>query len=130
LDVWICAHAHFYWSNEENSAALNTKTLDPSAHLSLIFHGETMTTDDAIKTARDGVALVSEILKAAGDNPNVKEAGQHLGQTALTITKTITMPCYLLPPSISPSTKREPISQKVFSKIFLQKPRQFLLNRL
>ncbi|MCS6136554.1 DUF4393 domain-containing protein [Shewanella baltica] len=48
-----------------------------------------MTTDDAIKTARDGVALVSEILKAAGDNPNVKEAGQHLGQTALTITKTI-----------------------------------------
>lgn len=48
-----------------------------------------MTTDDSIKTARDGVALVGEILKAAGDNPNVKEAGQNLGQTALTITKTI-----------------------------------------
>lgn len=48
-----------------------------------------MTTDETIKTARDGVALVGEILKAAGDNPNVKEAGQNLGQTALTITKTI-----------------------------------------
>lgn len=48
-----------------------------------------MNTDDSIKTARDGVALVGEILKAAGDNPNVKEAGQNLGQTALTITKTI-----------------------------------------
>lgn len=48
-----------------------------------------MTTDDSIKTARDGVALVGEILKVAGDNPNVKEAGQNLGKTALTITKTI-----------------------------------------
>lgn len=48
-----------------------------------------MTADDSIKTARDGVALVGEILKAAGDNPNVKEAGDNLGQTALTITKTI-----------------------------------------
>lgn len=48
-----------------------------------------MTADDSIKTARDGVALVGEILKAAGDSPNVKEAGQNLGQTALTITKTI-----------------------------------------
>lgn len=48
-----------------------------------------MTADDSIKTALDGVALVGEILKAAGDNPNVKEAGQNLGHTALTITKTI-----------------------------------------
>ena len=45
--------------------------------------------DDPIKSARDGVALVGEILKAAGENPNVKEAGSNLGQTALTITKTI-----------------------------------------
>lgn len=48
-----------------------------------------MTIDDSIKTATSGVALVGEIIKAAGDNPNVKEAGQNLGQTALTITKTI-----------------------------------------
>lgn len=48
-----------------------------------------MTEDDPIKTARDGVALVGEIIKAAGDNPNVKKAGQNLGQTALTITNTI-----------------------------------------
>ena len=45
--------------------------------------------DEPIKTARDGVALIGEILKAAGENPNVKEAGSNLGQTALTITKTI-----------------------------------------
>lgn len=48
-----------------------------------------MTINDSIKTATSGVALVGEIIKAAGDNPNVKEAGQNLGQTALTITKTI-----------------------------------------
>lgn len=44
---------------------------------------------DPIQTAKDGVALVGEILKAAGDNPTVKEAGANLGQSALTITKTI-----------------------------------------
>ena len=48
-----------------------------------------MTFDDSIKTATSGVALVGEIIKAAGDNPNMKEAGQNLGKTALTITKTI-----------------------------------------
>lgn len=42
-----------------------------------------------INVAKDGVALVSEIMKAAGDNPAVKESGANLGQTALTITKTI-----------------------------------------
>lgn len=42
-----------------------------------------------IKAASEGITLVSEIMKAAGDNPNVKEAGSNLGQTALTITKTI-----------------------------------------
>jgi hypothetical protein len=45
--------------------------------------------DDEIKTVKEGVAVVGEIIKAAGDNPNVKEAGNNLGQTALTITKTI-----------------------------------------
>lgn len=44
---------------------------------------------DPITTAKTGIALVSEIMKAAGDNPQVKEAGSNLGQTALTITKTI-----------------------------------------
>ncbi len=48
-----------------------------------------MTIDNSIETAKNGVALVGEILKAAGDNPNVKEAGHNLGQTALTIAKTI-----------------------------------------
>lgn len=48
-----------------------------------------MTVDDSIKTATSGVALVGEIIKAAGDNPNVKKAGQNLGKTALTITKTL-----------------------------------------
>lgn len=48
-----------------------------------------MSIDDSIKTAQNGMALVGEVIKAAGDNPNVKEAGNNLGQTALTITKTI-----------------------------------------
>lgn len=45
--------------------------------------------NDSIQTAKQGVVLIGEIIKAAGDNPNVKEAGGNLGQTALTITKTI-----------------------------------------
>lgn len=45
--------------------------------------------NNSIETAKQGVALVGEIIKAAGDNPDVKEAGANLGQTALTITKTI-----------------------------------------
>ncbi|WPD22820.1 MAG: DUF4393 domain-containing protein [Candidatus Electrothrix scaldis] len=32
---------------------------------------------------------MSEIIKAAGDNPNVKEAGNNLGQTAVTLTKLV-----------------------------------------
>jgi hypothetical protein len=35
------------------------------------------------------MALVSEIIKTAGDNPNVREAANNLGMTALTVTKTI-----------------------------------------
>ena len=42
-----------------------------------------------MKHAEQGVALVGEILKAAGDNPNAKEAGNNLGKSALTITETI-----------------------------------------
>lgn len=48
-----------------------------------------MSIDDEMKTAKSGVALVGDIMKATGDNPNVKEAGNNLGKTALTITKTI-----------------------------------------
>lgn len=51
--------------------------------------------DKAIGSATSGIALVGEIIKAAGDNPNVQESGQNLGKTALTITKAINN--FLLP---------------------------------
>ncbi|PIF78039.1 uncharacterized protein DUF4393 [Variovorax sp. 54] len=48
-----------------------------------------MTGEDSIKVAKEGVSLVVEVIKAAGDNPQVKEAASNLGQTAVTLTKTI-----------------------------------------
>ncbi|SCX76990.1 DUF4393 domain-containing protein [Nitrosospira sp. Nsp13] len=48
-----------------------------------------MTIEENIKNAKDGVALIGEVIKAAGNNPQVKEAGQELGKTALTVTKAI-----------------------------------------
>lgn len=48
-----------------------------------------MPDDDPIKVAKEGVSLVGEIIKAAGDNPQVKEAASNLGKTAVTLTKTI-----------------------------------------
>jgi hypothetical protein len=45
--------------------------------------------NNSVETAKQGVALVGEIIKAAGDNPDVKEAGANLGKTALTVTKAI-----------------------------------------
>lgn len=48
-----------------------------------------MPDDDPIKIAKDSVSLVGEVIKAAGDNPHVKEAASNLGQTAVTLTKTI-----------------------------------------
>lgn len=48
-----------------------------------------MPDDGPIKVAKEGVSLVAEVLKAAGDNPQVKEAAGNLGQTAVTLTKTI-----------------------------------------
>lgn len=48
-----------------------------------------MQDDDPIKVAKEGVSLVAEVIKAAGDNPQVKEAAGNLGQTAVTLTKTI-----------------------------------------
>jgi hypothetical protein len=48
-----------------------------------------MTIEESLKNARDGVSLVGEVIKAAGDNPDVREAASNLGQTAVTLTKTI-----------------------------------------
>jgi len=48
-----------------------------------------MSIDDPVKAAQEAVNLIGEVIKAAGDNPNVQEAGQELGKSALTITKTI-----------------------------------------
>jgi hypothetical protein len=44
---------------------------------------------DPISSAKAGVTVLGELMKVAGDNPHVKEAGSNLGKTALTITKTI-----------------------------------------
>ena len=48
-----------------------------------------MPDNDTLKTATGIVALVGEVMKTAGDNPYVKEAGNNLGQTAVTVTKAI-----------------------------------------
>ncbi|HYD81281.1 MAG TPA: DUF4393 domain-containing protein [Paucimonas sp.] len=48
-----------------------------------------MSDEDPIKAAKDGVSVVSEIIKAAGDSPEAKEAAKNLGKTAVTLTKTI-----------------------------------------
>jgi hypothetical protein len=48
-----------------------------------------MSTEEFMKNAKDGVAVIGEVIKAAGNNPQVKEAGQELGKTALTVTKAI-----------------------------------------
>lgn len=48
-----------------------------------------MTIDESIKTASSGVGLAVELIKAAGDSPSGKEAAGNLGQTAVTLTKTI-----------------------------------------
>lgn len=44
---------------------------------------------EEIKTIKEGVGVVAEIIKIAGNDPQVKEATKNLGQTAITITKTI-----------------------------------------
>ena len=50
-----------------------------------------MTTEDdnksSIDKVRGGVELLSQIMRAAGDNKHVKAAGNELGKTAVTITK-------------------------------------------
>jgi hypothetical protein len=48
-----------------------------------------MCEDDPIKTTKDEVSIVTEIIKAAGDDPKVKEAAGSLGEKAVTLTKII-----------------------------------------
>lgn len=48
-----------------------------------------MPDDDPMKIAKESISLIAEVIKAAGDNPQVKEAAGNLGQTAVTLTKTI-----------------------------------------
>ena len=44
---------------------------------------------DPFTSAKTGVEILGEVVKIAGDDPNVKKAGGELGKTALTITRTI-----------------------------------------
>jgi hypothetical protein len=48
-----------------------------------------MSLENDLKNAKTGVEILGEVIKAAGEDPNVKAAGSELGQSALTITKTI-----------------------------------------
>lgn len=48
-----------------------------------------MSDDKPIETAKNSIELIGEVIKAAGDNPQVKEATGNLGQTAITLTKAI-----------------------------------------
>lgn len=48
-----------------------------------------MPIDDNIKIAKESVSLIGEVIKAAGDNPNVQAAGNELGKAALIVTRTI-----------------------------------------
>lgn len=45
--------------------------------------------EEPIKTARESIGIVSDLIKVAGDNPHAREAGTNLAQAALTIAKTI-----------------------------------------
>lgn len=45
--------------------------------------------NEPIDNARNGIALIGDVIKAVGDSPQVKEAAGNLGQTAVTLTKTI-----------------------------------------
>ena len=48
-----------------------------------------MAEDESVTTIIEGAYVITEIIKAAGDDPHVKEAASNLGQTAVTLTKTI-----------------------------------------
>ena len=48
-----------------------------------------MSSKDNLENAKIGVAIVGELISAAGNDPNVKEAAGNLGKAALTISRTI-----------------------------------------
>jgi hypothetical protein len=48
-----------------------------------------MSIEEPLKSAKDGIALIGEVIKAAGDSPQMKEAAGNLGQTAVTLTRAI-----------------------------------------
>jgi hypothetical protein len=48
-----------------------------------------MSNEEPLSTANNGIALIGEVIKAAGDSPQVKEAAGNLGETAVTLTKAI-----------------------------------------
>lgn len=48
-----------------------------------------MQDDDPVKVTKNSISLVAEVIKAAGDNPQVREATSNLALSAVTITKTI-----------------------------------------
>jgi len=48
-----------------------------------------MSTEDPLASAKGIVGIVQGVIQAAGDDPQVKEAGHQLGKSALTLTKTI-----------------------------------------
>lgn len=43
----------------------------------------------SLDKAKTGIEILSEVVRIAGDDPNVKQAGSELGKTALTVTRTI-----------------------------------------
>lgn len=77
-----------------------------------------MSEDESLRTAKAGVSIVTEIIKAAGEHPNVKEAAGNLGQTAVTLTKTINNALLPLAASTSLSTRRATTSRADFKRIF------------
>ncbi|WP_185879088.1 DUF4393 domain-containing protein [Variovorax sp. MHTC-1] len=54
-----------------------------------------MSPEDGVKTAGAIVNVVADLVKVAGDDPQVKEAARNLGQTAVTVTAAINN--FLLP---------------------------------
>lgn len=48
-----------------------------------------MESEDAANCAKGSIAVVREIMRAAGDNPDVRDAGRNLGKTAKTLTEAV-----------------------------------------
>ena len=48
-----------------------------------------MSSEDNSDSIKSGTTIAAELIKAASDDPNIKEAGGGLGKTALTITKAV-----------------------------------------